>query len=150
MVIGLLKSLPQIPYWYTVYLDNYFTTVGLFSTLQEQKIGACGTTRTHNKDIPPLICVLKESKPKMEWNTLCTIPKDNVLCFAWQDNSIVTGLSTVHTVFKSSDLIERERCHPAKTSTSAQITHPVFGDQPQKVLYIPTVIDDYNHHMGGG
>lgn len=33
MVFGLLTSLPKIPYHYTIYLDNYSTSVCLFKTL---------------------------------------------------------------------------------------------------------------------
>lgn len=85
----------------------------------------------------------------MPWNTLCAIPIDNVLCFAWQDNNIVTGLSTVHTVNQANDIIERQRRRPAHTSTSALITRPIFGKDAVKTLPIPMIIDDYNHYMGG-
>jgi hypothetical protein len=74
---------------------------------------------------------------------------DSVLCIAWQDNNIVTALSTVHTVHKPTDWIPRLRKRPAKTSTSAKSAREPFGDQPTKELSIPRLIDDYNYHMGG-
>ena len=43
----------------------------------------------------------------------------------------------------------RMRKRPKKTASNAKITREPFGDQPTKVLPIPTFIDDYNHYMGG-
>jgi hypothetical protein len=148
MVLGLLKHLPLLHKHYVIYLDNYFTSIGLFQILRDQGIGACGTTRTNKNDFPPLIRQLKERGIKTPWNTLCAIPKNGVLCFLWQDNNIVTGLSTIHTVDKTADLIERERKRPSKTSTSAAIARAPFGDSVKKKLHIPVLIDDYNHYMG--
>ena len=54
-------------------------------------------------------------------NTLYTVPQGNVLCFAWQDNNIVTGLSTVHTVDKASDLVEKD------TTQQRQLTSTSYG-----------------------
>ena len=44
-------------------------------------------------------------------------------------------------------LCERKRL--ALTSTNARIVRPVFGDAVRKWLYIPTVIDSYNHYING-
>jgi hypothetical protein len=68
---------------------------------------------------------------------------------AWQDNNIVTALSTIHTVHQDCDWIERDRKRPAKTSTNAGIARKPFGDKSVKKPSIPLLIDDYNHHMGG-
>ena len=43
----------------------------------------------------------------------------------------------------------RMRKRPKKTASNAKITRESFGDQPTKILPIPTFIDDYNHYMGG-
>ena len=100
--------------------------------------------------------MLKDSKKPQPWNTFyaasATIDSDDidsVLCIAWQDNNIVTALSTVHTVHKPADWITRLRKRPAKTSTSAKVAREPFDDQPTKELPIPRLIDDYNYHMGG-
>jgi hypothetical protein len=53
--------------------------------------------------------MLKDSKKPQPWNTLyaalATVDSDidSVLCIVWQDNNIVTALSTVHTVHKPTD-----------------------------------------------
>jgi hypothetical protein len=38
---------------------------------------------------------------------------------------------------------------PKKPASNARITREPFGDNPIKILSIPTFIDDYNHYMGG-
>jgi len=43
----------------------------------------------------------------------------------------------------------RKRKRPKKTASNARIVREPFGDQPTKILPIPTFIDDYNHYMGG-
>ena len=54
----------------------------------------------------------------------------------------MTGFSLQQKVF-------RERKRPTETSTNARIVRPVFGDAIRKKLWIPTVIDEYNHNMNG-
>jgi hypothetical protein len=158
MVIQLAQEgLPSQRNKYTIYMDNYFSTFPRFNHLRQQGIGACGTTRPNasRKLFPRALQELKESKKLQQWNTLhaatASIASDNesVLCIAWQDNNVVTALSTVHTVHKPTDWICRLRKRPAKTSTSARTAREPFGDQPTKELPIPRIIDDYNYNMGG-
>jgi hypothetical protein len=109
-------------------MDNYFTTIPLFNHLRRLEVGACGTTRpnAYKKLFLTALRALKESKRPQQWNTLYAAPAgvysdiDSVLCIAWQDNNIVTTLSTVHTVHKPTDWIPRLRKRPAQTSTRAQ------------------------------
>ncbi len=53
------------------------------------------------------------------------------------------------TAYNLTDTIIRPRKRPSKTSTSAAITRPIFGDSPVKDLPILVAIDAYNHHMDG-
>lgn len=158
MVIQLAQDgLPSQHNNYTIYMDNYFSTIPLFNHLRQLGIGACGTTRPNasKKLFPKALYMLKDSKKPQPWNTLYAASVavdsdiDSVLCIAWQDNNIVTALSTVHTVHKPADWITRLRKRPAKTSTSAKVAREPFDDQPTKELPIPCLIDDYNYHMGG-
>jgi hypothetical protein len=51
-------------------MDNFFTSIPLFSELRACKFGAVGTTRPY-KDFPQELSVLKERfSIKLEWNTL--------------------------------------------------------------------------------
>jgi hypothetical protein len=72
----------------------------------------------------------------------------NVLCFMWQDNNMVLGLTTAHSLHRpKEDTIIRDRKRPKLTSINARITHLIFRDLPRKQLPIPRVINDYNHHI---
>ena len=53
-----------------IYMDNYFTSVPLFTELRACNFGAVGTTRPH-KDFPEELTKIKASyATKLEWNTL--------------------------------------------------------------------------------
>jgi hypothetical protein len=43
----------------------------------------------------------------------------------------------------------RNRKRPKKTALNARITRESFGENPTKILSIPTFIDDYNHYIEG-
>jgi hypothetical protein len=147
MVRTLALSLPRR--YLTIYLDNYFTSVPLFSELRACNFGAVGTTRSHAEFPRGMVALKDRFGKKLEWNTLIAAVVQDVLCLAWQDNSIVLALSNVHTVDKAEDFTEKARKRPAKTSTNGRIVRKVFGDEHTKELLIPRFIDDYNQHMGG-
>jgi len=153
MVYQMARQLPQIPgSYFTIYLDNYFTSIPLFRKLRAINIGAVGTTRCGAAGIefPPLLTVLREKhRKKLPWGTTCAVTVDDVLCIGWQDNNLVLMLSTVHTVHQANDEVVRERKRPANTSTNATIARKVFGDCAIMELAIPVVIDDYNGNMNG-
>jgi hypothetical protein len=132
-----------------IYMDNYFTSVPLFTELQAYEFGAVGTTRPHPKFPKGFAQIKNRFSKKLEWNTLLAKVVDNTLCLAWQDNSIVLALSNIHTVHTSNDFREKVRKRPAKTSTNGRIVRQVFGNDSTKELRIPCFIDDYNQHMGG-
>ena len=130
-------------------MDNYFTSIPLFTELRACKFGAVGTTRPH-KEFPLELKEIKERyAKKLPWNTLLAKVVDNTLCLAWQDNNIVLALTNVHTVHKVQDLRTKVRKRPAKTSTNSHIVRAIFGEESTKELLIPRFIDDYNHYMGG-
>ncbi|EDN09802.1 predicted protein [Histoplasma mississippiense (nom. inval.)] len=129
---------------YSVYLDNYFTSVALFKFLREKGYGACGTT--HSNQAPAVLAELRDYTAAIPWNTLYAIEQEKVLCLAMQDNNMVLALSTIHSL---DTFIERIRKRPGELSTNANIVRKVFEGQPQKKLKIPVMIDDYNHNMNG-
>ncbi|EED12082.1 O-methyltransferase, putative [Talaromyces stipitatus ATCC 10500] len=151
MVYELIQTLPRDSYNYNVYLDNYFTSIDLFKMLRDIQVGACGTTRaiSAGKDFPDLLKKLKDLSNYIPYHKLYAIPVRDVLCVAWQDNNIVLALSTIHTVNKTEDYVERERRRPQKTSTNGPLVHREFGVQAVKNMLIPRLIDDYNYYMGG-
>ncbi len=147
LVRNLALSLPRRRL--TIYMDNYFTSVALFSELRACNFGAVGTTRPHKEFPKELSDIKARFSTKLEWNTLLAAVVKETLCLAWQDNNIVLALSNIHTVDKAEDFREKVRKRPAKTSTNGRIVQRVFGSDHTKELSIPCFINDYNHHMGG-
>jgi Transposase IS4 len=149
LVLNLARSLPR-NLVYNLYLDNLFTNVPLAKELLELNIGMTDTTRKNALGFPRWLVKLKEqgkSRGKaMEWRAMRAEVVEGVLCFAWQDNNTVLGMTTAYS---PDDLVIRTRKRPAQTSTNAAIVRPVFGDEYTKDLAIPNLIDAYNHHMGG-
>jgi hypothetical protein len=147
LVRNLALSLPRR--YLTIYLDNYFTSVALFSELRACNFSTVGTTRPHKEFPKGLVQLKTRFARKLEWNTLLVSVVQDVLCLAWQDNSIVLGLSNIYTVDKADDFREKARRRPAKTPTNGRIVRKVFGSDYIKDLQIPCFINDYNQYIGG-
>ena len=105
-----------------------------------------GTTRKNAKGIPKQLLDLKEHNRALVWNSCISILVNSVLCFLWQDNNAMLGITTAYSLHV---LIKRLRTRPSTTSTNADIVLPVFGDLKKKELEIPYAIDEYNHYMNG-
>jgi Transposase IS4 len=68
IVQTLALSLPRR--YLTIYLDNYFTSVPLFSELRACNFGAVGTTRSHAEFPRGMIALKDRFGKKLKWNTL--------------------------------------------------------------------------------
>ena len=60
-VMSLMESCGQR---YYLFMDNYYTSVGLFEELQERSTLACGTVRSNRVDLSREICNLKSRQVK--------------------------------------------------------------------------------------
>ena len=105
-----------------------------------------GTTRKNAKGIPQQLLDLKQYNRALVWNSCIGLVVCSVLCFLWQDNNAVLGITTAYNL---GILVERLRIRPSLISTNAHIVRPVFGDQKKKLLEIPYAINEYNHYMNG-
>ena len=63
----------------TIYLDNYFTSIPLFSSLRTKQYGAVGTTRLYAL-FPTALSMLKKEGKKLDWNTLLGQVVEDTLC----------------------------------------------------------------------
>jgi hypothetical protein len=151
MVLQMARLLPKFEQsHFILFLDNYFTSIPLFSMLRAENIGAVGTTRPQGTEFPALLIALRQKwSTKLDWGTICAIEVNGVLCIGWQDNNLVLGLTTIHTVHEASSMISRFRKRPQITSTNAATARKIFGDLARMELDIPVFIDDYNHNMNG-
>jgi hypothetical protein len=71
----------------------------------------------------------------MQWGAM-RAEVEGVLCFAWQDNNTVLGITTAYS---PDDLVIRTRKRPAQTSTNAAIVRPVFGDEYISLSMLTTI-----------
>ena len=67
---------------YSIYMDNYFTSVALFQELYEAGYGACGTACSTTEDLPPVFKQLQEYSKAFPWGTLHAMSLRNVLYLA--------------------------------------------------------------------
>ena len=64
----------------------------------------------------------------------------------WMDNGLVFMVSTVHRIGKE---VKRVRKRPRITTLNKKHVQSVWGNDGTKEIFIPTMIDDYNHWMLG-
>ena len=149
LVIRLAQRLREIhpERVFCFFLDNLFLNLNVAQALLALRICCTGTTRKNAQGIPEWLLKLKEHNRGLVWNSMLAEVVDSTLCFLWQDNNAVLGLTTAHCL--KDKTVERNRRRPSPTSTNARIVRPVFGDAPFKKLQIPQAIDDYNHYMNG-
>lgn len=68
MVFEMVKMLPIFEASpYTVYLDNFFTSIPLFRKMREQGVGACGTARPNGEEFPAILKVIKDTFAKVRF-----------------------------------------------------------------------------------
>ena len=75
-----------------------------------------------------------------------TVNKFNTLVARWMDNGMVLCVSTMH---KIGAVIKRRRKRPRVTKLNRQHVNKIWGSEGAAEIFIPTLIDDYNHWMGG-
>jgi len=126
-------------------MDNYFTMPKIIHKLREQGIGIVGTSR-FRRNFPPKD--LKEvSDEKSNFNDFYwMIDEGKTLLGRWKDNGMVFVTSTIHKV---GNIIKRMRKKPRITANNKKHVKQIWGDEGCVEIFIPTLIDDYNHWMGG-
>jgi hypothetical protein len=89
----------------------------------------------------------KDSGDKLEWGTLVYYPTEsNQVCqIGWKDSAFAKMMSTV---LDGSGQVVRLRKRPKQGQKKPKKKHLPFGDEPRKLLSIPTCFDQYNHQMG--
>ena len=132
---------------FCLFLDNLFLNINVSHALLALNICCTGTTRKNALGFPQWLIKLKEYNRGLVWNSTLAQVEGYTLCFLWQDNNAVLGMTTAFRL--KDETIWSYRKRPAPTSTNAHILRPVFGDLVRKWLQIPLAIDQYNHYMGG-
>jgi hypothetical protein len=133
-----------------LFLDNLFLTIDVAHVLLVMGIGVMGTTRKTSTNMPHLLQKVKDINTALLYGGLLMIQWGWVLCFAWQDNNTVLGITTSYSLHRAKeDFIIKDKWRPKETSTNYHIAKSVFGSEKRKCLPIPMAINDYNHGMNG-
>ncbi|EGU72497.1 hypothetical protein FOXB_16993 [Fusarium oxysporum f. sp. conglutinans Fo5176] len=117
---------------YHVFLDNLFSSSNLFRRLRQLGHGATGTLR-RNCGLYRLLVKLKADDNTAAVNQI-----------AWKDNALVLFLSTV---FTGNERVDRIRKRPTTDQLAARPIQEFFGEEPVKVVSIPSIAATYNDEM---
>ena len=146
----------RLPNWatgkYHVFTDNLFTSLPLLTYCHEQYIGITGTCRAdaglhidiihlHKKD-------RKRNNMDCAWGHKTTryISKGKIAQMGWKDGAYALFMSTV--IDPKLDQM-RLRHRPKTTSKKAATSRKAFNGLNEKMLPIPNLVNEYNHHMNG-
>jgi len=150
-VFQLATTLPAQRFRFTLYCDNYFSNIPLFTALREYNISACGTVRTNSARYPSQFKLDKKGPP-LPWNTISGIVSENrsVLALIWQDKTLVRFLTTAHRATSGPEnFVSRERRRPHITEANRALIDQGWGSDPVRRLSLPRFSVDYNDFMGG-
>lgn len=109
-----------------IMMDNYFSSVELYEYLKSVGIYACGTIRSNRKGLPALAA----DKTLKRGDFDSRVSDQGISYFKWKDNRSVFFLSNYHGT---------EICNVQRKQKDGSIM-----DIPA-----PTIVGDYNSHMGG-
>jgi hypothetical protein len=165
IVKQLLQTLPNQGKGHVVYLNNFFSTVELYSDLKKLGISACGTCKA-GSGIPQPLSNLRGALSMQDWgyrNSQRTKPQvtdyqkqpngrkkavkttksdsEKVNCFIWQDIKPVQFMTTVHNDKDFEAYKEKNRAKRKKITNHEK----VLQEAP---LRIPNPIGEYNQRMG--
>ena len=78
---------------YNIYLDNWYSSPGLFVQLLQAGTNVCGTVRLNRKGMPSNFSKKKMKRGEIEFRSCA----DGLLALKWQDKKEVKMLSSMHT-----------------------------------------------------
>jgi Transposase IS4 len=146
VVMKLVDSIPmRDSKKYYLAMDNFFTTPRVMVGTRERGVAVLGTARGRGKTFPPSeIRSIKDSR----FNSLYLLPDArNFLIARWYDNTDVLLVSTVH---RGDECILKMRRRPKVSAGNQRHVDRVWANGAHTVpITIPSMIDDYNHWMGG-
>ena len=113
------------------FLDNLFLNVAMTHCLLQLNILCMGITQKNATDVLKWFIKFKNQNQMLIWDSAFTKMIEKALCFLWQNNNAVLGITTD---FSLQQQIFWERKRSTEISTNAQIIRPVFKDAIWKKL----------------
>jgi hypothetical protein len=146
-LVGRLSK-PPTGSGYHCYLDNLFVSTKFVEYARKIGIGVTGTCRPNAGVIQELLDLKKgDFDDHIPWGETHSIfTESGLVCqVGWKDNAFVLMMSSL---MSGDTKTKRLRKRPKETSSKAKTTRIPFSNQPTKELYIPSIADGYNYHMG--
>lgn len=84
-----------------IYMDNYYSSVNLYTELARQGYGACGTIRSNRKHLPDFTTKIKRGDPPRFFSS----NNNDLLAVLWQDVKKVHALTSIHNNFTTNKRI---------------------------------------------
>lgn len=106
--------------------DNFFSSIPLMELLQTKRLLACATIRSNRKGFPPLV---KDKEMKRGDCDYRATP-GGITVYKWMDSKPVHFISNYHGMTPST--VQRK-----------------MNDGTKVTVTCPSVVSDYNRHMGG-
>ena len=131
VVVDLVAELPRHRQ-YTLFFDNFFTSLKLMDHLKLDGFRATGTIRSNRVENAPLTDVKKFAKNSRGAFEFAQDVSSGILLVRWHDNNVVTLASN---------------CHSATPVEQAKR----WSNRDKKTITVdqPRIIAAYNRHMGG-
>ena len=89
LVLSLAKRLLNPAKNYTLYFDNFFSSISLAVELEKLDIEVMSTAQLTTLELSSSLIQLKHDKEILEWEHLRVAIIKRILCFLWQDNNWV-------------------------------------------------------------
>ena len=83
---------------YSLFVDNFFSSIKLFKTLRSLGIAASGTAKKRSGFPKKLLAFRDVASKKIDWGLQTHMIVDGVLCLSWVDDSPVQFMTTSHSV----------------------------------------------------
>lgn len=86
-------------------MDNLFLTVDVAQALLFLDVGVMGTIRKNLSGFPQVLLDVKEINKALTYGGVLAVSVRYTLCFAWQDNNVVLGITTSYSLHREEDYV---------------------------------------------
>ena len=155
VVLQLIQSLPNLPYRYHLFTDNFFTTQKYMEALRTLFVAHSGTCKAASGYPNQLLILRLKAKKKSHWGLKAWMYiNDRILCLCWVDNNAVQYMTTGYIPERIQDThwLDPKKRHGIPPKSWETIPEEDKQDPRIKwdeALPAPWIVHEYNMHMNG-